>query len=438
MRYFLLGALICLSFQAYAADTVRVYDPSNLIVTGRTSPTESFTLGSDDPSGDATSEAAPARVYVPIQSGAGNHLFSTLNVTSLYNTADAADVITYPLVITTGATNPVYLYAAVKYSVIGTSFFPVAKVAVSPSATNANVTFDLSTLDICKAISANGNTACTNLAVGSVTEVAIKPIVYFFISTSNLDITGVSGFDPTSTNTGGVFFETQMSNRIYSSTDLITSITRLSVGDKRLIVEFTSSTTMDSTVFKKVIVANTPADQPGNPNYNTLITVNLGTIFNRDVSTAQQGEFTLNELNNNGDYNLSIAFLDKFLFATTFSNSAYGKPMEIQELLKKNSCFLLTAGFGEEHYVINYFRHYRDHVLAKSWLGQKFIKVYYRSAPHYAGIIYQSESMRFSIRILAYILYFFFNFSWVLLVIYSSCYFLNLRKNKIILPDNGL
>jgi hypothetical protein len=224
-----------------------------------------------------------------------------------------------------------------------------------------------------------------------------------------------------------------MSNRVFTAADLIVSVSSLRKGDRRLLGSFSANATMDSSLFKKVIVyqytdsATTIAtNEP-----IALGTTTAGSIIDADISSNQSGEFIFSGLTNSQAYMISLAFEDKFLFATTLSTSKGGTPTEIQELLKKQACFLLTAGFGEEHYVINFFRQYRDQILAQTWIGNKFIKIYYRLAPHYAEIIYQNEWMRFGIRAVAYLLYFLFNYYWAIILGGIFLSVIGLRKIKI-------
>ena len=126
----LLGFLFLFSFTSnlFATDTVRINDPANLVVTGATN--TSFTLGSDSPSGDATSEAAPARVYLPIQSGVvvpANQLdYSTLKITAgvsvLFDITKTTHFVSFPLLLTVGSTAK-YLYLAVRGGASGTSYY---------------------------------------------------------------------------------------------------------------------------------------------------------------------------------------------------------------------------------------------------------------------------------------------------------------------------
>jgi hypothetical protein len=259
-------------------------------------------------------------------------------------------------------------------------------------------------------------------------------MVYFFLSDESLALDGVTAIDPSATAySGGIYFETQMTNKIYTSSELKTSINNLSIGDKRLIVTYGTDVNMDSTIFRKVLVFNRTAPSVTN---DTLSTLGGGTLFNQDVSSSQSGTFTLSGLNNNSPYTLSVALEDNFLFATTMSPTVSGTPIEIQELLKKQACYILTAGFGEEHYITNYFRGFRDRVLAKNWLGRLFIKSYYKTAPHYAIIIYQSDFLRWIVRCFAYTLYFLFHYGLIILLFWVlSLSILKLRKNKVLISE---
>lgn len=431
MRCTLFILFLFSSFALRAADTVRITDATNLVVTGFTVAT--FNLNVDEPSGDATAEGSPARVYVPITNafvdGGGNahdtyfSQYSAAGLNRLFN-INLGDKINFPL--TTDATGTKYLYAAAKLS-SGSGYKIVQK--FSSSLTGAqNVIFEVTPNAICAQYTADCATILPTV-VTNTSKVTFK-LYLFLSSTSNIALGDT--LDPAA-NTGGVFFETVMSNRIYINTELKTFIDHPRVGDRRVILGYSSDNSMLD--FQKVVVFNHTAAPPVT---NGPIGAYTGGLLNRTFPTAQSGDLTVNELINNTVYTLSVGFQDKFGFVTTLSDDVSITPLEIQELLKKEACFLLTAGFGEEHYIIDYFRKFRDEVLAHSWLGQKFIKVYYRAAPHYAKIIYQHAPLRWGIRSLAYILYFFFNYHLLILFIGASCYFLNIRKNKLFLQNNGL
>ena len=417
------------SLNLYATDTVRVKTPSDFHVYGVTNTT--FELGSAGPSGDATIETAPAKVYVPISNtnvAFPNHdLYfskSLSGVTSLFDTSSTstvANIINFPLSLSLSGTRQ-YLYGAV-YN--GTAYQVVKKSAPINSTSSVDAEFVMSTKNICDLFPS----ACTNLAPGSASLGKGTAKVYFFISTVS-NIADNTTFLVTDAGfTGGVFFEVQMSNNILLNTQLKVFITDAKKGDSRVILTYSSDNTMVD--FTKIIIFQHSTNSP--VPINAPLGSYAGSIINRDFSTNQSGEVTINQLQNSVEVTLSVAFLDKFGFASTLSDDVSITPIEIQELLKKQACYLLTAGFGEEHYVITFFRHYRSQILSNTWLGRKFIKAYYRSAPHYAVIIYQSEWMRFVIRSLAYGLYFLFNYSWLLLIFLGSCLYLDKRKIKITL-----
>lgn len=433
--------LITLSQTLFGADTVLINDAKNMVVTGVTSGT--LTLGSTATTSDATTEATAAKVYVPIQSGDSTQinysLYSLNGITSLFSTSLTSHYINFPLVLNV-STDGSYLYAAVKLASIGTSYFVAAVYSTTPVATGTGqgYTFSVSPASLCTALTYNNSSACTNLLPTSTTGATIKPMVYFFTSTQALSVNGSKTIDPT-TFPGGVYVETQMSNLIYKNSDLRISISNSRLGDGRIFLTYAGSATMDTSALKSVKVFNHTATATSEMTIGDA-TAAGGSILANDFGTTQSGELVVNNLSNGVDYFLSVFFVDNFNFATTLSASITGRPLKIEELLKKQACFILSAGFGEEHYVTNYFRSYRDHVLAHTFIGRKFIKTYYALAPHYALELYRSESLRLMVRSLAYVLYFLFNFSGLLLIFISifSLFFINFRKNKSFLNDNHL
>lgn len=443
MRILLLFLFIFFSFTVNAANTVRIYDVSKLTsISGQTN--YAFTLVAEPPSGDATSESAPAKVYAPMEtttvansanyfylnsSGGSNYAlfgYSTNAVTKLtyrgYN-------LTFPLLVSVD-TVAKYLYAAVKVS--PTSYVIVANYgSLINSTTNGQVSFNVSPQDICAA-AVNSTTNCSDFDENDAptVEVTKAMTVYFFVSSDSLSVGTADIGAPGSAYEGGVFFQVYLSNQVYTNSELRVTLDDLRRGDKRVIGTFSSSSTM-TTYYKGAYAyihsSNTDncagVREPGNCQ---------GGFRSEAISSSQNAGFTVANLPNGSEVTVSVALRDKFGFSTTLSNSIKATPTSIEELLKKQACFLLTAGFGEEHYVINYFRNYRDHILLKSWLGQKLIETYYGAAPRYALIIYKSEILRFGIRTLAYFLYFLFNYHKVILLLILSYSFLKVVKNKLI------
>lgn len=463
MKSILLCLLISLSSNLLANDNVRMTNPTNLQIYGTTNNASgTYLLNSVNPTdGNGLSETAAALVFAPISNTAdpthdlyfslyhaGFRPFSTKDQTYSY--------ISFPLTVNASVTQ--YLYVAVSDG--ANSNYKIVRKSPPPSFTTpTNTTFNLRLFDMC----AIATTSCTNLdptlQLPPVTGQIVK--VYFFITTNG----GHADGDPvTLTNAGdgdgGVFFQTKLSNKVYKTTD--TSIfltTPLTKGDGRVIANYSISNPISTDAFDRVVVffhasaANAGA-LPIFPAPNLAVgdpslygpTYPNASLIDQSYSTSQtDSTITINNLGfnnplvNSTAYMLSIGLMDKYKFVSNLSNAGVGTPTQIQELLKKQACYILTAGFGEEHYITNYFRAYRDHVLANSWLGRKFIRFYYRTAPHYALIIYRSETLRLIVRGFAYSVYFIFNYGIFVLIFLGSCYFLNiLRKNKIFLKNNRL
>lgn len=407
----ILFILAILSTSVLAADTVRLNPDVDLAVYGVTDTT--YLLNSTEPSGDATSESAPATVYVPMQSAVASQadyfLLKGSNNTYnyLFNASDSSDVINFPLYLNVSTTNK-YLYAAVKD---GTTTYKLARAygPVINNVTNGNYIFPVSPQEICSRLTTDCSTGVfAPASTGSTEKEDI--FIYFFLATDTSIATGFD-IDPT-TYTGGIYFKVLMSNRIYPS--LTITVTGARPGDKRAILAYTA----DSTILKPKSVR--VFDSGAAPSLILPIGQLTGTLLAKEHEYIQNSEVTVTDLSNDQNYNLGVMFVDQYNFATRVSATQAVKPQEIEELLKKNACFLLTAGFGEDHYIIDYFRNFRDKILSQSYLGRAFIHTYYELAPKYALMIYHNETIRAVIRGAGYTLYFIFNFYYIILVVAAA------------------
>ena len=152
-----------------------------------------------------------------------------------------------------------------------------------------------------------------------------------------------------------------------------------------------------------------------------------------DLSIDEEDVFELNAngnssldfvrgLQNNRCYTIQVFYQDKYYFASKISSGLSTIPEDIEELLKKHTCFLFTAGFRGDHPIVHSFRHYRDNVLAHNPAGKWFIRKYYQYAPSYAPLILRYTWLSMVVRGLAHIFYFFLNYGKTLLwVLAISC-----------------
>lgn len=420
---FVLPFLLIFFSAGLLANTVRIYDVDDLVVTATSG--IAYNLNVEEPSGDATSEGAPATLYLPIaNTGSSEYLLNSREgAAPLVSAADTTPV-NFPLVLTITGSDK-YLTAAVK---VNSNYYVADRTTLLSTRTDSQYTYSVSPNDFCTTFALAGSTnPCSDTSTFTSTM-----SVYFFVTT-----TAYAKGDQinTTSDTGGVYFSLKLSNRF--SSDIIVTPSNVRKGDKRVILNYSASATLSN--FSKIKVFQ-HSSLPLSDNLPVGNAGNFGSVLTKDFAgDATSGELTINELVNNTTYDFSVLLVDKYNYATKLSTAFSGTPTAIEELLKKQACYVLTAGFGEEHFVTNYFRDYRDSVLAHSWLGKKLIRLYYGTAPKFALYIYQHDTLRAAIRGLAYIVYALFRFGFALLVITASCYYLYiLRKNKIFLKRNRL
>jgi len=431
---FLILLVLCASTQVLA-QSVRLRTDIDLAVSGTTSSgANSISLNVVKPSGEATAETGPAIVYVPIENSVTDSHLYYFNAkagvpTSLFNTGVTSDVVNVPLRIIT-LNSDLYLYAAVKDTTDSNKFKVIKQYSTSPMTQGQtyDVAFPLAPANICATLVSD----CTYLAANSNSPTEKSFIVYFFLSSAssygvNQEVTIASA--PLN---NGIYFNFYMSNRVYPDSSLRITINSVRAGDKRAILSYTGSGTL-STDYAKAVKVFKHSALPTATNSPIGDSGYTGALLAEDFVYLQNSEVTVSGLTNSEEAILSVVFLDKFNFVTTLSKEVSATPLEIQELLKKNACFLLTAGFGEDHYIIDYFRHFRDTILSKSYLGRAFISVYYETAPKYALMIYHNETIRAVIRGFAYALYFIMNFYIVVLLgfVGAGAFIVYRKRNKL-------
>ncbi|MEA9356149.1 CFI-box-CTERM domain-containing protein [Bacteriovorax sp. PP10] len=404
-KYLLLSFLTLWAAQSFAADSIALNPDIDFAMNGKTNITFPLNVVSTT---KTPTEAAPAKVYVPMggPNGQANYIIEK-GVTTLFSKADAGTNIQFPLYVNVGAGDR-WLYVAVKATSTASNPYRLTKkIFTTPynSVTNRNETVPLTTPELC-----SQQADCDNFAATSNTEK--KLMVYFFLSADQA-LTIPQDIDPVTAYPGGIFFEVNMSNRIYDSTQVLPVITAIRSGDKRVIISYTSTTNIASPKAMRVFIHDGAPGIVNQPIQNYYTAQAGSRLYTTEFAYAYSGEVTVNNLENDSQYFLSVLLEDQYKFGTVLSDDALGEAKAIEELLKKNACFLLTAGFGEDHYVISYFRHFRDTVLSQSYLGRAFINIYYETAPKYALMIYQHEGIRAVIRGFAYTLYFIFNFYYV-------------------------
>ncbi len=226
----------------------------------------------------------------------------------------------------------------------------------------------------------------------------------FFVYASTTDATPGTTIDTSSVT--GVYYKLNMSDKIPSGAITVSSMV---IGDENLTLNYSngsSITEMDDSIIYKLLMYNhnTGASDTSNSPVQTA-TQGINGVYSFETPN-RSGAVTAQDLVNGTTYNFSLALVNKYQFASVLSDSIVGTPIEIETLLNENQCYLVTAGFQKEHYVLDYFRHIRDSILLKSSLGLKFVELYYATAPDYAPIVYNSKWLTALVRAASYIIFY--------------------------------
>lgn len=237
--------------------------------------------------------------------------------------------------------------------------------------------------------------------------------LYFFYTETNYALGDT--IDDGSLPAGGIYYRTYLSGKLHVDPEYKPILDTAQKGDGRVFFKFRAD--LMPYAYRSAIISY-PANTSTEYLYNDAISTGNGTILKDDhaACTGDEQEFTVNDLKNGQEYHLSVACMDKFQFYTLFPASVSATPQSIEAFLKENACYLVSAGFQRQHYVLDYFRQFRDQVLMQSSWGQDFTSWYYRTAPKYALMIVHNPVLSTLMRGMAYFLYFIFNF-WKLLLI---------------------
>ncbi|MBF0297955.1 MAG: hypothetical protein HQK51_04505 [Oligoflexia bacterium] len=247
----------------------------------------------------------------------------------------------------------------------------------------------------------------------------IKESQYIYIFSAD---SKPSPFNITTDYKDGVFFELKFSNAYDGTTaPTITSIGRQ---DSRLFINYAidgiSSELISSDNYFKTIALNYGGTAHEALNYQSAIALTASKTYSNSEPNLNVG-ILVSDLKNGQTYNVAVAIVNKYRFVSKVSASSAGTPIEVENFLKEQGCYLLSAGFKSDHYVLNYFRMIRDNYLFKFSLGKAFVNFYYSFAYDWAFVVYKNESLSFIVRTLAYTFYFILNYFFLIFSILFLC-----------------
>ena len=131
-----------------------------------------------------------------------------------------------------------------------------------------------------------------------------------------------------------------------------------------------------------------------------------------------QNNILIPNLENETRYYIMPFVLNKYQFASAPPLPIVLTPMALEEVLQKEQCYILSAGFQEKHFVVDYFRFLRDHLLLRFSLGRSLVHFYYETAPEYTLSIKSKPLLNFFTRLAAYILFFTINISLIAFIMF--------------------
>lgn len=331
------------------------------------------------PSGDGTSSSAPARVYIPIRQGTSEEAkhpsIYSLNGSNQVNGVPPFQAGSYPgsvrmpLEVTVPSIlDDHYLHVAVDTN---NGWRVVNNTLLVSNGTNRQIrTKTILFSDFC----ATNGVSCSGLA-GS--GVLVEHTVYFFFAP--VEIPPDDTINPSSSEySHGVFARLYLSSR--TNPGFTTNLRDIFRGDSSAVLEYTSTGNL-AQLNRALVFAHSES----NPDPNEFVGSYVGLqVFDQEFFPNVNGTATVRNLQNNRTYLMSIAMIDNFNFVTKLSNSRSVTPLQIEELLTQEACFIVTAGFGRDHFVVREMKKFRDHVLMNFGLGQRFVRFYYRVSPDLA------------------------------------------------------
>lgn len=234
----------------------------------------------------------------------------------------------------------------------------------------------------------------------------IEPVIYFFLATqAQRDNIQTNPVIKLSEVEDGTYFKYALSNTIDLGEDLAV-LENLIKGDARLKVEYSGQKITQMNDIIGIVYDATPTGAEW-PQQSYADAVAAGGVINsKGNEVVVPGDLFVKNLTNYQEYWVGVAFVNKWYFATLVSETKNEMPERIEAFLEAKQCYLISAGFKKDHYVLDFYRSIRDQILMKSSWGKRFVEFYYNTAPKYAQIIWHNEILSKFVRVFAYLGYF--------------------------------
>jgi hypothetical protein len=190
---------------------------------------------------------------------------------------------------------------------------------------------------------------------------------------------------------------------LYESTETV-ALSEILRGDKYLVVKYHTNNLSRSnkSLLHKIILIR--YDQLSQGQSSRTISSVRSTVNDDHLTFHEDSDLHLirvENLTNNTEYFFATAGLNKFFFVTKSSLASAKTPLDIEAFLKQQGCYLISAGYQQNHWVLQTYRLFRDQWLSQFSLGRTFIQFYYSSAFDLALTVSQSMPLRFVVMTLS-------------------------------------
>ena len=356
--------------------------------------------------GNGGSSAQAIDAYLPIDDGANNVDFSTVDDAANMIFVKAETAVRIRLHYNNKSDRDHYANVAVKLE--GSSDWQAltplennaARIVGSLSERDMTLTFSLDDLEM---------TSGTNHQATRQTLYRVYVFFHELIQDSNnIDPGGEDYSD-------GVYFDLHFSQTLPSGTPTLINLLK---GDGRLTAVFSGVQGISNNTLRHKIYAFDMSTLAVGQNVQDTYMFNsrgrAGSVLSIQ-NVINEGSFSIRPLTNNTLYCVGLSVEDKYQFSSAiyFAGSDYPceTPEEITAFLDKEACFLFSAGLAKDHFVVSTLRDFRNKYLLANKPGRAFVAWYYQTAPKYAAMIYHSKILSILIKVLGYFLYFVINFA---------------------------
>ncbi|MGB0452519.1 MAG: CFI-box-CTERM domain-containing protein [Bacteriovoracaceae bacterium] len=383
--------------------------------------------------GDESSISSAMQFHVPIDTTDGSgpyHIYGDGNIPENTGATTYTGWIKIKLDITNslGDTADLHLMVSDDDDISGTDAeWQYVQIYADTSSNNYTTTFSNGTTDSEQTIYLNLGDVCGTDASGDLAdcetligsdETKVR-YLYFFIDDDDTDHTiGDNSQTPDDHdgNGDGLYIRLNLSDDFDDIGADVANLDSITRGDTLLTLNYSGSSTDVNSVRVCQEQASTCTLQAGQPIGTAIGGASACNLNSELFPAVEDSSISVTGLTNGLQYCMAVVYVNEFGFASRTSNVESQTPFEIEQLLEQTACFIATAGFKDENFVVANFRAIRDQILLKTPLGKAFVALYYKYSPPIAKWMLLNSWSRPLVRVFLYAAYIVVNF-WKLILL---------------------